>query len=95
MASYSLSFKPSVEKDLQSIPRSIVSRILERIDRLPTDPFPTQSAKLQGAERLYRLRVGEIIGLSMKSIAMPSSLLFTMSAIGVTCIERFAKLGSL
>ena len=59
MASYSLSFKPSVEKDLQSIPRSIVSRILERIDRLPTDPFPSQSAKLQGAERLYRLRVGD------------------------------------
>ncbi len=59
MASYSLSFKPAVEKDLQSIPRSIVARILGRIDRLPTDPFPPQSAKLQGAERLYRLRVGE------------------------------------
>jgi hypothetical protein len=31
----------------------------------------------------------------MKSIAMQSTLLFIMSAIGVTCIERFAKLGSL
>lgn len=59
MASYRLSFKPSVEKDLQSIPRPIVSRILDRIGRLPTDPFPPQSAKLQGAERLYRLRVGD------------------------------------
>lgn len=59
MASYSLSFKPSVEKDLQSIPRSIVSRILDRIDRLPAHPNPPQSAKLQGAERLYRLRVGD------------------------------------
>ena len=37
----------------------MVARILGRIDRLPTDPFPPQSAKLQGAERLYRLRVGE------------------------------------
>jgi mRNA interferase RelE/StbE len=61
VASYSLSFKPSVEKDLQSIPRPIVSRILDRIDRLPIDPFPPQSAKLQGAERLYRLRVGDRI----------------------------------
>ncbi|MGZ8422490.1 MAG: type II toxin-antitoxin system RelE family toxin [Nitrospira sp.] len=59
MASYSLRFKPSVERDLQSIPRPIVSRLLARIDRLPTDPFPTQSRKLQGAERLYRLRVGD------------------------------------
>jgi len=37
----------------------MVSRILSRIDQLPTDPFPSQSAKLQGAERLYRLRVGD------------------------------------
>ena len=59
MAFYSLSYKPSVEKDLQSIPRSIVSRIVERIERLPSDPFPHQTAKLQGAERLYRLRVGD------------------------------------
>lgn len=59
MASYSLSYRPSVEKDLQSIPRSFVARIIARIERLPSDPFPFQSAKLQGAERLYRLRVGD------------------------------------
>ncbi len=59
MASYSLSFKPSVEKDLQSIPRSIITRILDRIDHLPAHPNPPQSTKLQGAERLYHLRVGD------------------------------------
>jgi len=59
VASYSLAFKPSVEKDLRSIPHSIVTRIIAHIDRLPSDPFPLQSAKLQGAERLYRLRVGD------------------------------------
>ena len=59
MASYSLSYRQSVEKDLQSIPRSFVVRIIARIERLLSDPFPSQSAKLQGAERLYRLRVGD------------------------------------
>jgi mRNA interferase RelE/StbE len=59
VASYSLSYKPSVKKDLQSIPRSIVGRIIERVERLRSDPFSPQSAKLQGAERLYRLRVGD------------------------------------
>ena len=59
MTSYSLSYKPSVEKDLQTIPRTIAARIVARLDRLPSDPFPPQSAKLQGAERLYRLRVGD------------------------------------
>ena len=57
MTSYSLSYKPSVEKDLQTILRTIAARIVARLDRLPSDPFPPQSAKLQGAERLYRLRV--------------------------------------
>jgi mRNA interferase RelE/StbE len=59
VASDSLSYRPSVEKDLQSIPPSFVARIIARIERLPSDPFPPQSAKLQGAERLYRLRVGD------------------------------------
>lgn len=59
MASYSLTYRPSVEKDLQSIPRSIVARIIARIEHLPSDPFPPQSAKLHGAERLHRLRVGD------------------------------------
>lgn len=59
MASYRLSYRPSIEKDFQSIPRSFVARIIARIERLPSDPFPPQSAKLQGAERLYRLRVGD------------------------------------
>ena len=59
MVSYSLSYRPSVEKDLQSIPHALVARIIARMDRLPSDPFPVQSTKLQGAERLYRLRVGD------------------------------------
>ena len=37
----------------------MVSRILDRIDRLPANPNPPQSTNLQGAERLYRLRVGD------------------------------------
>ncbi len=59
MATYSLRFKPTVEKDLLSIPRPMVSKILSRIDQLPVNPFPSQSLKLHGAEHLYRLRVGD------------------------------------
>lgn len=59
MATYSLSFKPSVEKDLLAIPHAVTVRIFTRIEQLPGNPFPSQSSKLQGAERLYRLRVGD------------------------------------
>jgi mRNA interferase RelE/StbE len=59
VASYSLAFRPSLEKDLASLPKHVVSRILDRFEKLKNDPFSAKSRKLQGAERLYRLRVGD------------------------------------
>lgn len=59
MASYNLSFKPTVEKDLNSLPKPLIARILDRIEQLKSDPLPRQSIKLHGAERLYRLRVSD------------------------------------
>ena len=59
MACYSLVFRQSVEKDLASLPKQAVSRILDRFESLKSDPFSVKSRKLQGAERLYRVRVGD------------------------------------
>jgi len=58
MASYSIVFKPSVEKDLRSLPKSVIPRVVRHIEALKENPFPRQSVKLAGAERLYRIRVG-------------------------------------
>ena len=57
--SYSIAFKPSVEKDLRPLPKSAVARVIEHIERLRIDPFPRQALKLAGADRLYRLHVGD------------------------------------
>ena len=59
MGSYNLIFKPSVEKDLRPLSKSLVGRVIEHIERLRIDPFPRQAVKLSGAERLYRIRVGD------------------------------------
>ena len=59
MGSYSVDFKPSVEKDLRHLSRTLVSRVMERIEKLKTDPFPRETVKLSGTERLYRIRVGD------------------------------------
>ena len=59
MTSYNISFKPSVEKDLRPLSKSVVARVIEHIERLKTESFPRQAVKLSGAERLYRLRVGD------------------------------------
>jgi len=58
MASYKIVFKPSVQKDLRSLPKSVIARVLSQIEVLRKYPFPRQSVKLAGAEQLYRIRVG-------------------------------------
>ena len=43
MDSYSVNFKPSVQKDLQPLPKAVVARVMECIEGLKTDPFPRQA----------------------------------------------------
>ena len=57
MASYKISFKKSVAKDLRSIPSRDIERILERIEVLADDPRAEGCIKLSGKER-YRVRQG-------------------------------------
>ena len=59
MASYSINFKPSVEKDLRRLSQAVVARVVKRIEGLKSEPFPPQAIKLSGVERLYRIRVGD------------------------------------
>lgn len=59
MASYNVTPKPSVEKDLRPLPKPLVVRILKQIESLKQDPFPRQAVKLEGGEKLYRIRVGD------------------------------------
>lgn len=59
MASYKVILKPSVEKDLRSMPQSFVARVFKHIETLKDEPFPRQSIKLAGAEQLYRIRIGD------------------------------------
>ncbi|HFD87794.1 MAG TPA: type II toxin-antitoxin system mRNA interferase toxin, RelE/StbE family [Gammaproteobacteria bacterium] len=57
MASYELEFKKSVAKDLRSIPKKDVARILQRIEALRDDPRGEGCVKLSAQER-YRVRQG-------------------------------------
>lgn len=57
MASYSVTFKKSVAKDLRAIPNQDVKRILQRIESLAVDPRGEGCVKLSSLER-YRVRQG-------------------------------------
>ena len=57
MAGYRVFFKESVWKDLNSIPKKDLKRILRRIELLCENPRPSGCEKLTGKDR-YRLRQG-------------------------------------
>jgi mRNA interferase RelE/StbE len=57
MAAYKVFFKRSALKELETIPKKDVKRLLAAIDALSENPRPPQAKKLS-AEEKYRLRQG-------------------------------------
>jgi mRNA interferase RelE/StbE len=57
MASYSIEFRPSVQKDFRSIPKEVATRLWSAIESLASEPLPKGTIKLAGSEHLYRIRV--------------------------------------
>jgi mRNA interferase RelE/StbE len=59
VADYSLSIKPSAAKELQSISeKATLTRMIEKVKSLATQPRPSGSEKLAGRPNLYRVRQG-------------------------------------
>ena len=59
MPTYRVVVKPSVEKDLRSVPTAAAERVLGVIDGLREQAFPRNSVKLTGTEGLHRVRIGQ------------------------------------
>ena len=58
MANYSLLILPSAAKELEDIPKRYLTRIVRKIEDLPTNPRPQGCEKLSGQEK-YRVRQGD------------------------------------
>ena len=58
MASYRIELTRSAEKDLRRIDRTQTASIFRALEGLAQDPRPTGVKKLAGADRTYRIRVG-------------------------------------
>lgn len=60
MASYKVSVKASAQKELNSLPKQIVSRVYAGLTQLAENPFPAGYKKLRGEKpATYRVRVGD------------------------------------
>ncbi len=58
MPCYKVEVKKSALKEIEKLDRSVVGQIVNKIEALAKNPHPSQSLKLSGSERSYRLRVG-------------------------------------
>lgn len=59
IAPYEIAFARSARKELERLREPLRSRIFNRIERLGANPRPTGCGKLEGAEDLWRIRVGD------------------------------------
>ncbi|MCP9823988.1 type II toxin-antitoxin system RelE/ParE family toxin [Synechococcus sp. EJ6-Ellesmere] len=59
MAAYNLSIKRSASKELQAVSdKETLTRLIEKIKSLATEPRPQGAEKLAGRSNLYRVRQG-------------------------------------
>ena len=59
MALFEINWKSSSERDLRKIDKQYIPRILDAIESLANNPFPSQSKKLKDSESGFRLRIGD------------------------------------
>ena len=59
MVSYRIEIKSSAAKELEKLPRQMVSRVVAAIKGLAETPYPQGVRKLVGFEHTYRVRVGD------------------------------------
>ena len=59
MSPYSVAFARSARKELGSLDRALLARVLKRIEALAGHPRPAGCRKLVGQANLWRIRVGD------------------------------------
>ncbi len=59
MEFFKIQWKSSAEKELRRIDRKQIPRVVEKVEMLRKNPFPSDCYKIEGAKSVYRLRVGD------------------------------------
>lgn len=56
---YDVTFARSARKELERLNRPLRERVFSSIERLSSNPRPTGCKKLEGADDLWRIRIGD------------------------------------
>ena len=57
--SYAVQLKPSARKELESLPDSVLARVVRKVESLASDPRPAGCKKLKGYKDQWRIRIGD------------------------------------
>ncbi len=58
MGSYKIRWKSSARKELKKLPKDVILKVIDAVEDLVKNPYPTGCRKIIGAEITYRIRVG-------------------------------------
>ncbi len=59
MAYYQIKWKNSAKKELKSLAKEIIPKIIKTVESLAENPYPNGIKKMVGSNNTYRIRVGE------------------------------------
>ncbi|QUS60092.1 type II toxin-antitoxin system RelE/ParE family toxin [Synechocystis sp. PCC 7339] len=59
MNPYRIEVLKSAQKSFSKLPKDIQARIVQKIDNLAINPYPTDTKKLKNGNGLFRVRVGD------------------------------------
>ncbi len=59
MASYKIIWKNSAVRELKTLDKQLIPKILLKAESLENNPFPQNCKKLHGVESVYRIRIGD------------------------------------
>ncbi|MBI3941249.1 MAG: type II toxin-antitoxin system RelE/ParE family toxin [Acidobacteria bacterium] len=59
MAGYQVTLARSARKEMEKLGEPLRTRVFQRIEALGSDPGPSGCHKLQGADDLWRIRIGD------------------------------------
>jgi mRNA interferase RelE/StbE len=57
--SYAVELKPSARKELESLPDTVLARVVRKMEALGSDPRPGGCKKLRGYRDQWRIRIGD------------------------------------
>jgi mRNA interferase RelE/StbE len=59
VSSYAVELKPSARKELESLPDTVLARVIRKLESLQHEPRPAGCKRLKGYKDSWRIRIGD------------------------------------